>query len=106
MNRGLSADAKGTFNKSKKRQASPEEKEEDYEMVVDWIWHKINPNYMTHISKQQLTSYLLNDEDVREVFDLKDNYIVHIIEGLITERPGHLNYDEFFDFLLKNKAKP
>lgn len=90
-------------SKSRVSKIKNEDSDEEEEVVVDWIWHKINPNYREYIEKEKLIVFLLTDAEVREVFELTDNQIPHIIESLITERPGYVNFDEFFEFMVANK---
>ena len=71
------------------------EQEQDEESMMHWIWNKINPHYKTYISKKEFLNYLFSDKDVRDVFNLRENELVHIIESIVTERPDCLTFEEF-----------
>lgn len=71
------------------------EAEEDEESMLHWIWNKINPHYKSSISKIELYNYLMSDKDVRDVFNFRENELVHTIESLVTDRPEQLNFEEF-----------
>lgn len=71
------------------------EQEQDEESMMHWIWNKINPHYKTYVGKREFLNFLLSDKDVRDVFNLRENELVHIIESLFTERPECLKFEEF-----------
>lgn len=71
------------------------EQEQDEDSMMHWIWNKINPHYKTYITKREFLNYLLSDKDVRDVFNLRENELVHIIESIVTERPECLKFEEF-----------
>jgi hypothetical protein len=68
---------------------------DDEDSMLHWIWNRINPNYKTYITKYEFMNFLMSDAEVRDVFNLRENEVAHIVEAIVTERPDALNFEEF-----------
>ena len=68
---------------------------DDDDSMLHWIWNRINPTYKTYINKRDFLDFLIADQEVREVFNLRENEVAHIVEAIVTERPEALNFEEF-----------
>ena len=96
---------KASRSKSRKHTSlSQEDEEDDLEVVVDWLWHRVNPSYKSHVKKGEIINFLMNEDEIREVFDLTENQIAHAVEAYVTDRPEQMSYDEFSRFLSNNEV--
>lgn len=94
----LKAEADPTYVTEKdkaKMQMKLEQQGTDEDEMLHWIWNRMNPQYKTRVSKRELLNFLLSDADIRDVFNLKDSELVHIVESIVTEHSDALTFDEF-----------
>lgn len=87
-----------TFVSDKERAKSAGKKtaeQEDEEEMFHWIWNSINPTYKTFVPKGDFLAFLQANREVRDVFNLKDGELVHIIESIVTREEGFITYEEF-----------
>ena len=94
----LKAEADPTYVTEKdkaKMQLKLEQQGTDEDEMLHWIWNRMNPQYKTRVSKRELLEFLLADGDIRDVFNLKDSELVHIVESIVTEHSDALTFDEY-----------
>lgn len=94
----LKSDTSPSFGADKERPKSTSkqtEEEADEDSMLHWIWNKINPLYKSVISKEDFLRFLRADKEVREVFNLKEHELEHIVDAIVTHKPDHIDFDEF-----------
>ena len=67
----------------------------DEDRVIYWIWGKVNPLYRPLVSKQQVLNFMRGNPEILQVFGLHPSEYERVLESMITENHGNMNFDEF-----------